>query len=203
VTVTEVDASRVVELAVAARPKPGETVSGDDSVVIQSAVGILVAVVDGLGHGCPARHAAVTAVHTVRELADESLVSIVSACHEALRASRGAAMSTAVITADSGTMSWLGVGNVAGTLWRRTNDSVALPLLDGIVGHGLPPLEPTAVEVQRGDVLIVATDGVAPVFADSLPLTGSAADIAERLLADGTTNDDALVLVARYLGAEK
>jgi hypothetical protein len=55
--------------------------------------------------------------------------------------------------------------------------------------------------LARGDLLIFATDGIRRDFADDLMPTGSCREIADRILqqyAIGT--DDALVLVARYLG---
>ena len=56
--------------------------------------------------------------------------------------------------------------------------------------------------MQRGDVLVIATDGVEPDFADGLALAGSPSEIARRALErHRKPTDDALVLVLRYLGA--
>jgi hypothetical protein len=57
--------------------------------------------------------------------------------------------------------------------------------------------------LRRGDVLIFATDGIRRDFADYLTTSGSTRDIAERLLErHATATDDALVLVARYMGTK-
>ena len=52
-----------------------------------------------------------------------------------------------------------------------------------------------------GDVLVLATDGIQAVFADSLDISGSAQAITERILAaHRRPTDDALVVAVRYLG---
>jgi hypothetical protein len=59
------------------------------------------------------------------------------------------------------------------------------------------------VLLSPGDTLVMATDGVRSGFAADLPLHGSPQALADEILArDGKRTDDALVLVARYLGWE-
>jgi len=70
-----------------------------------------------------------------------------------------------------------------------------------VPGHDLPKLVPKTIPLRRGDLLIFATDGVARCFADDLDVTGSTAEIAERIMSrHWKADDDALSLVARYLG---
>jgi hypothetical protein len=67
----------------------------------------------------------------------------------------------------------------------------------------LPSLRKETLPVRRGDVLLLATDGVDRSFADWPDLVGSPQDIADRILARyGREDDDALVLAARVLEAE-
>jgi phosphoserine phosphatase RsbX len=71
----------------------------------------------------------------------------------------------------------------------------------GIVGHALPRLAPQTVDLARGDLLIFATDGIHRDFADTLIPAGSCRAIADHILQQHALgSDDALVLVARYLG---
>jgi negative regulator of sigma-B (phosphoserine phosphatase) len=71
----------------------------------------------------------------------------------------------------------------------------------GLVGHQLPTIEAAQLIVSRGDTLIFATDGVRGDFADAAWTRGSSQAAANRILAaHATGTDDALVLVARYLG---
>jgi phosphoserine phosphatase RsbX len=195
---------RLLEWSVSVRPFPGETVAGDRAVVVCSEGRALVAAVDGLGHGPEAVRAAETATSVVEEFAHESVDSLVERCHEALAPTRGAVLSLAAFTARDGTMTWLGVGNIDGRLIdpRRSNRTRTLPLGPGIAGDRLPPLTCTTLDVRLGDTLLLATDGIGEDFADSTDLSGSTREIADRILAEhAKPNDDALVVVARYLGA--
>jgi anti-sigma regulatory factor (Ser/Thr protein kinase) len=198
---------RLADWALAGRPRSGEHVSGDNGVAVPTTRGTFAAVVDGLGHGPAAAAAARLAIRVLEARAEEDLPTIMGACHDALKDSRGAAISIAAIAPAENTLTWLGVGNVAGRLCGGppTRRHLSLPLLDGIVGSSLPRLEPTTVKIERGDVLLVSTDGVASEHLDPTRLVGAVAQIAADLLADasGTRNDDAMVLVLRYLGGPR
>ena len=57
------------------------------------------------------------------------------------------------------------------------------------------------LDVRSGDVIVLATDGIAVGFADSIDTSGSAQAICERILAaHGKPLDDALVVAMRYAG---
>src|SRR2546429_452128 len=79
-------------------------------------------------------------------------------------------------------------------------------VVDGL-GHGAEAAgaakAAAILPVARGDVLILATDGVRNNFSiDPFAHGDSPQQLADRILAGwGTKTDDALVLVARYLGA--
>src|SRR5438067_1235314 len=74
------------------------------------------------------------------------------------------AMSVAAISGEGHTMSWLGVGNVEGSLFRRSEGSrpsrESLLLRGGVVGYQLPKLLPSVVPVDPGDTLVFVTDGI-------------------------------------------
>jgi phosphoserine phosphatase RsbX len=193
-----------VEWCTAGRPIPGEESSGDDALVVANGSTALVAAIDGVGHGPPARAAAAVAVAALRRRPSDDVVALTRRCHEALRPTRGAAVGLAAFRAD-GTVTWLGIGNISGRLVSRGALSVPtgrwLGSLSGVAGDGdLPPLRPTTIPVRRGDVLILATDGIDGAFGDRVVVTGTCEEIADRVLRDfGRATDDALVVVARYL----
>jgi hypothetical protein len=197
----------LIEWGVAAQPLEGEAESGDLHVVQPYPKGVLVAAVDGLGHGPEAAAAARSAVLTLEGYAHEPVISLIKRCHERLIRTRGVVMSLASFNALDNTMTWLGVGNVEGLLLRA--DAAASPprenvlLRGGVVGYQLPALRASILPVTRGDVLILATDGIRGGFVEDVTLSDPPQQIAEHILArraGGT--DDALVLVARYLGRE-
>ena len=180
-----------------------EAQSGDDSLVQAFAEGILLAVVDGLGHGAEARVAAQTAVATLAEHVGEPLVALVQRCHENLRCTRGAVLSLARLDPRVETLTWLGVGDVDGVLLRSygwTNREALIPR-GGVVGYQLPPLRVAEVPLWVGDTLILSTDGIRSDYAETVSCGDPPQQIADRILAERRRgSDDALVLVARYLG---
>lgn len=204
----EAGARDPVEWGLATRCRPGESASGDLAVVVPLAEGVLVAGIDGLGHGREAARAAGRAAAVLRESPTQDLVSLLERCHLTLQGTRGAAISLAFMSAVTDAVTWLGVGNVEGRL-LSTDPSVMPPkeslgLEPGIAGHDLPAVRPVTHAVHAGDVLVLSTDGIRSTFADSLSVAGSAETISERILADHWAHqDDALVLVVRYLGARR
>jgi hypothetical protein len=192
----------------------GQSVSGDVHLVTPFPGGVLVAVVDGLGHGKDAVTAANLAIATLSKHAQESPVLLLQHCHEQLKGTRGVVMSLASFRAHDDLMTWVGVGDVEGVLLRGDAGAnparESLPLRGGVVGYQLPPVRATVLPVRRGDLLIFATDGVRSSFTQEPllrnPLIRLTQDgprqLAEQVLARyGKATDDALVLVARYQGA--
>jgi len=196
----------VLDWDVAERPLHGRGESGDQCLVKLFGRGALVAVADGLGHGREAAVAAKAAMATLEEDPGQSIAVLLRRCHERLRPTRGAALSLVSFNARDGTMSWLGVGSVDGVLLRadRAASSPAerLVLRGGVVGRQLPPLGVVVVRVAPGDTLLLATDGIREGFEDKLTVSDVAGPTAARILAEHAKGtDDALVVVARYLGA--
>jgi hypothetical protein len=188
------------------RCRRGEATSGDLAVVTRLAEGVLVAGIDGLGHGDEAARAARKAAEVVRQSPSQDLALLVQRCHDALKGTRGAAITVAFVSPSEGEVTWLGVGNVEGRVLSgdpsATQPKGSLPLGTGVPGHELPPVRAARLDLRTGDVIVLATDGVASGFADSLDVSGSTQAISERILADHWKPlDDALVVAVRYLGA--
>lgn len=201
----------LIEHAVASKAFPGESILGDRAVVKLYPQGVLAAVVDGLGHGEKAGAAAAIAIETLQNHAEEAPLALVQRCHQALKGTRGVAMSLASIDVQAGAMGWLGVGNVDGLLLRFSaapRIREALLGRGGVVGYQLPPMRTQTLPIGPNDLLVFATDGIRSDFAAALQPTDPllfrqpVREIADRLLARfGKTTDDALVLLVRYLGS--
>ncbi|PYI87329.1 MAG: stage II sporulation protein E (SpoIIE) [Verrucomicrobia bacterium] len=195
----------LIDWSVAARALPGQPVSGDMHLIKPFADGILIAAVDGLGHGDEATMAAKAAIDTLTQYAEESVISLAHRCNAALTRTRGVVMTAAVLNRRDETVTWLGIGNVEGRLLRA--DAKAMPpsesvlLRGGVVGYQMPTLQASVLPLGRGDVLILATDGIRVGFTAGLTLSDPPKQIAARILDRYFKgNDDALVLVVRYLG---
>jgi negative regulator of sigma-B (phosphoserine phosphatase) len=194
-----------LEWGVAAAPLPGEADCGDLHVVRAFDGGVLVAVIDAVGHGAEAARIAGLAAGVLERHPAEPVRALLLRCHERLRGSRGAAISLASFDDRTSTMAWLGVGNVNGVLVRadaRPEPRDSLLVRGGIVGDRLPELEFSGVPIERGDLLIMATDGIASGFREALPGTLEPQQLAEWIERGyARTTDDSLVLVARHAGA--
>jgi hypothetical protein len=182
----------------------GETVSGDMYLIRPFPNGVLIAAVDGLGHGPDAAASAQVAISTLDAKPDQPIVSLVRSCHDALRGMRGVVMSLASINKADSTMTWLGVGNVEGRLLRATpgigQSRDSLLLRGGTLGYKLPPLIAISVPVGSGDTLIFASDGIRSDFAESLNVKTPPQQLVSDIITRSAKNiDDALVVVARYL----
>jgi phosphoserine phosphatase RsbX len=193
------------EYGVAGIALPGEGQSGDRHLICSRQDGILVAAVDGLGHGDSAAAAAKAATSIIEKHADEPIISLMRLCDEELRFTRGVVLSLASIDVPHGMMTWLGVGNIQGVLVRpgvqTGNVQEVLMLRGGVVGAQLPPLQAAVLSVSPGDTLVFATDGVRDQFMQSLLGMESPQRAADRILERYYTgNDDALVLVVRLPG---
>jgi len=197
--------STFVEWAVCARTFPGETESGDLHLVAPLPTGVLIAVVDGLGHGPEAAFAARTATASLRERPQDEIADLMRRCHASLQRTRGVVMSVASIDAETNQMTWLGVGNVDASLFRADPNAKlareSLPHRGGVVGFQIPSLRITTLSIARGDTLVFATDGISNNFHAGSPLGWHPQDAADFMVRRyGKDTDDALVLVARYLG---
>jgi len=195
----------MVEYGVAKFILPGQGESGDHHVVCCNRNGILIAAIDGIGHGEIAANLSKTVAALLRSSADEPIISLVEQCHQKLRATRGVVLSIAFIDPKHGMMTWLGVGNVQGVLMRcdaeKDNAKESLLLRAGVVGSRLPALQATVLPIVRGDTLFFATDGVRSEFSESLSARENPQRAADRILEQYRNgNDDALVLVARLTG---
>jgi phosphoserine phosphatase RsbX len=195
----------LIEWDVAQLTLPGEEKSGDCYWVKPFETSVLVVVIDGLGHGDQAAVAAKIAVEALEANARDNVISLFRRTHEALRQSRGAVMSMALIHGADATMTWMGVGNVEGLLVRANPDvkpqKESLLIRAGVLGGPLATLDASIIPIMPGDTLVFATDGIRSGFDEEINSHDPPKEIAANIMSKFSKNsDDALVLVARYVG---
>lgn len=186
-------------------PKEGEKACGDLYFVKEFEETVILAAIDGLGHGEKAFHASEKAKESLEQYAGETLLSVINRCHKDLQNTRGVVMSLAQFNSQEHTMSWASVGNVEGRLIRNKRDTVRareeLMLRGGVVGYRLPSLQSSMFSVSHGDLVIFITDGVRREFLEDLSVNTTTQEIGKQVaVRHFKGNDDALVLAARYRG---
>jgi len=195
----------LVEYGVAKSILPGQGESGDRHLLCCGGDGILIAAIDGIGHGAEAAYAAEAAVAILKASPEEPVISLVERCHEGLRSTRGVVLSLASVDPKHGLMTWLGVGNVQGVLMRAGAQKgivgEVLLLRGGVVGSQLPALQAAVLPIRKGDTLVFVTDGIRGEFVEGLAALESPQRAADKILKQhGRRDDDALVLVVRLTG---
>jgi hypothetical protein len=192
----------IAQWGMATRARKGEADSGSRHLVMERSEGVLMAVVDGAGHGPEAAAAAERAVQSLRK-ASSNPVDLIKHCHEQLRGSRGVALSLGLIDARERSLSWLGVGNVEAAVFGKNRRNPARLLLrNGVVGMWLPPLKLYTLALEPGDLVVFATGGVDNRFTDELQPEGDPQTVAENIVRDyGLQSHDVLALVVGYTGA--
>ncbi|MEX1062986.1 MAG: SpoIIE family protein phosphatase [Balneolaceae bacterium] len=194
--------------SVAQLPMSGESVSGDSYLVRYYGNQTLVAVSDGLGHGEEALNASQRAFQYLETFSGQSLISLVQLCHKQLRETRGVVMNLALFDNAEQSLTWMGIGNIEGMLFRageHENEKVDNILLrGGVVGYKLPMLRASMMSVSPGDTLVFTTDGVSIDYEQVVDASWTpeliAGHIASRYF---KPSDDALVLAACYKGGKR
>jgi len=190
-----------LDRGIAGAPHEGEDRSGDLAVFVPTSAGALVCLIDGLGHGPEAADAAETCADIVRRHADWSAQELLTACHEALVDTRGVVMTVAWFDLEASVLRWAGVGNVDARLVRagpELREEVAL-VFGGVLGYRMPNVRPATMSLERGDLLVMITDGIDGAISPALAGGGAAQAMADRIFAmHAKGSDDALVVVVRY-----
>jgi negative regulator of sigma-B (phosphoserine phosphatase) len=138
---------------------PGETVIGDRVVVDLKSdrPRLLFAIIDGLGHGKNAAHAADVAEQTLLEQRDEDdILVVMRAIHASLRGTRGAAATVCI--ADDNHLSCCGVGNVA---LRSHGADVPFVLSPGILGSNVRLFRKVEATLSPKQRIVLHSDGIA------------------------------------------
>lgn len=181
-------------------PKPGEAACGDRWCYHERIEGILVAGIDGLGHGLGAEQAAAQACQTFDAEKHRPPLRLMQLLHEALRPTRGAAVTLLEVDWDAGRIASVGVGNVAAAMVTG-GETKRIATDNGIVGHVISRPRELIHACRPDTVLILHSDGLTASWqADRYPglMQHHAALIAGVLYRDCKRGrDDSLVVVIR------
>jgi anti-sigma regulatory factor (Ser/Thr protein kinase) len=203
---TQRSASLEDRLGVVCVPLRGEVECGDAWRIVLGPHRTSVLLVDGLGHGPGAAAAADIATAMFPRIASDPPETMLRQMSDAMRDSRGAAISVVVLDNATHLAHFGGVGNVDGRVLVNGETEYLVPQ-NGIIGHTLPALRSTSVSWAAGASLIMHSDGISARWrADAYPGLAKAhpALVAGIIYRDfGRPRDDATVLVLRASTAEE
>jgi anti-sigma regulatory factor (Ser/Thr protein kinase) len=182
-------------------PLSGQRECGDAWRVAADPFRVVVMIVDGLGHGAGAAGVSASVVERFPAVAHVPPASALSRFDAALRGTRGAALSFAVLDEASHTVQFSGVGNVDGRVLFTGPGKPGSHLMpqNGIVGHTMPTLRAMSVPFPDSARLVMHSDGISARWR---PETYAGLETAHPALVAGLIyrdfarkNDDATILV--------
>lgn len=140
-------------------PMKGEMDCGDAFLAIPGISRSLYMVVDGLGHGTYAAEAAGEAVSTVRGCADQPPAEIMTRTHDALKKTRGAVMSVAVVEHERKVLTYSGIGNIGAVI---VNGGAMRNMVsqNGTLGAVLPRVHEYTYPIDDRSLLMLYSDGL-------------------------------------------
>ncbi|GAC1649997.1 MAG: anti-sigma regulatory factor [Acidobacteriaceae bacterium] len=140
-------------------PLKGETDCGDAYLAIPDGQHSLYMLADGLGHGPGASEAATEAVATVQQNRGQSLTDIINATHDALKKTRGAAMSVAIVDHARQLITYAGVGNISASTVNSAGTR-SMVSQNGTLGAVLPKVQEFTYPLEPDMMLVMYSDGL-------------------------------------------
>lgn len=121
--------------------------------------GLSALVIDGLGHGEEAEHAALAGACAFALAPFSDPLLLLEDLHRAMSGSRGGAAAIAQVRLDTGSLRFVGVGNISASL-VTAEKSRGLASHPGIVGGQYRKAHPFDFEQVQGQLLILHSDGL-------------------------------------------
>jgi anti-sigma regulatory factor (Ser/Thr protein kinase) len=141
-------------------PKHGETVCGDTAAIVVRPDGkVAVVLADGLGHGPLAAAASQEAARLFRKHPEATVTASLAILHAGLRATRGAALATALIDPAAQRVTYGGIGNIAGFI-TDTGGTRRMVSHSGTAGHTAGRMQEFHYPLHNRPVLVMFSDGL-------------------------------------------
>ncbi len=189
----------------ATRGHPAMTVNGDAFVIKRWGEHALVALIDGVGHGPPARQAAQTARQYIETHFDRSVEEVFRGVAASCRATRGVVMALARFDWMRARMTFAAVGNVEARVFGAA-DPVNFVVRRGILGVSVVNATVTHHRWETDWIMVLQSDGMKTHWQwEDFPelATAPASLAAWRLVAAlAKDDDDATAVVVKGQAAE-
>jgi len=157
----KVAASKKFDVGLIMVPKSGETFCGDGGTMREGIDKCQFLVVDGLGHGEFAHAASRSAAEAFLKNTNLSPSEIIRNIHPALKHTRGAVGNVAIIDTVNKTISYCGIGNIAGRIINGAEATKSIISYNGILGHNIPnTINNHELSWSNNSTLIMHSDGI-------------------------------------------
>lgn len=140
-------------------PKADEKYNGDAWAYKQKNDLILTLLVDGLGHGPAASQAAQKAKEVFNKSTIKSPAALIEEIHNALKGTRGAAISITKIEPRNKQITYAGIGNLSALIISPDRHR-SLVSHYGIVGYSIRKIQELNDYFERNDLLVLHSDGI-------------------------------------------
>jgi anti-sigma regulatory factor (Ser/Thr protein kinase) len=148
-----------LEIGAVGVPRRDEACSGDGWAIGRAKHGLMLLVVDGLGHGPEAAHAAAEAIQMFGQEQYDGPAEFLAAAHGALRNTRGAAAAAALLDTGSRQIRYAGVGNIAATVVSGL-ETRSLVSHNGTLGHETRRIQEFVYPWPQGALVVMHSDGL-------------------------------------------
>jgi phosphoserine phosphatase RsbX len=167
---------------------------GDGYLFLPNGHQVLIALVDGLGHGPHAHHATEETINKFSSYAHLPLEENIRKTHHEIKNTRGCVAFLGKIDVPARKMECISIGNITCKLNIK---SKVYPLpIAGILGHNLRKTTITSLPLIPGDWIVLSSDGISTRFDPEKLNATRPEDRAEEILHRfGDEHDDASVLV--------
>ena len=181
-------------------PLEGETACGDGWATVDLGDRLGVIVVDGIGHGALAAEAT---QETLNIFARHYLLApseIIARIHAGIRKTRGSVLAMALIDKPSATLTYCGIGNIAGQL-IFPDKSMGLVSIEGLAGVQLGRVREFTYPWSDDAMLVLSSDGLTSALSTCRTIVYKDAPgnlLSAMLYRDyHRQNDDATVVIVR------
>ena len=182
----------------ALRTLTGEKECGDGFLFHSTDNHVLIALIDGLGHGSHAHAAAEAAIEYLKEFADQPIEPMLQKTHGEMRSNRGAVAFVGKINLSSKVMECASIGNIGFKLNVKSEKKQYMLPVPGVIGHTLKRIVVNDIELADGDEIILHSDGISSRFKpEELEAVDPAERATEIVNRFGYDHDDASVLIVK------
>lgn len=141
-------------------PKNGQDVCGDAWTAVDHDGRTTILVADGLGHGFEAGLASTAATRVLHRYPALQPRELLERSHDALRATRGAAVAVARIDPERRKLTFAGVGNIAAQIYSGSRACQHLVSVNGTAGLQSQRLREFSYTWPEDGILILHSDGL-------------------------------------------